>query len=156
MLASRLHQLVIPANFIKIECPCMDTARLGWNGYETSSPGWVSGIKKKFKYGSSRVPIHVKIYQKTLASLQKWSIDTKVWNMCLRQRQIFHGHIIFQHFHHVASFKSINNVFETGKYHSWPNTLPFQNGYRGANTRTPGPGPSTHCSTTACDTPPVS
>ena len=34
--------------------------------------------------------------------------------MCLKQRQIFHGHRIFQHFHHVASFKSINSDFETG------------------------------------------
>ena len=42
----------------------------------------------------------------------------KVWNMCLRQRKIFHGHKIFQHFYHVLSFRSINIVFETGKYHS--------------------------------------
>ena len=34
--------------------------------------------------------------------------------MCLKQRQIFHGHRIFQHFYHVASFKSINIDFETG------------------------------------------
>ena len=81
------------------------------------------GYLKKFKYGSSRVQVHVKLYQKTLASLAKWSIDTKVWNMCLQQRQIFHGHRIFQPFYHVTSIKSINIVFETGEYHSWSNTL---------------------------------
>ena len=58
--------------------------------------------------------------------------------MCLQKRQIFHGHRIFQHFYHVTSIKSINTVFETGKYHSWPNTLPFRVGYWGANTRTSG------------------
>ena len=110
------------------------------------------GYLKKFKYGSSRVRVHVKLYQKTLALQAKWSIDTKVWNMCLRQRQIFHGHRIFQHFYHVTSFKSINIVFETGKYHSWPNTLPFRVGYWGANNRTPGSDPST-CSShnTSCE-----
>ena len=69
--------------------------------------------------------------------------------MCLRQRQIFHGDRIFQHFYHVTSFKSINIVLKTGKYHSWPNTLPFQIGYWGANTRTPGSDPSTHTSPTS-------
>ena len=90
--------------------------------------------------------IHVKLSQKTLASLTKWSIDTKFWNICLQQRQIFHGHRIFQHFYHVTSFKSINIVFETGKYHSWPNTLPFWVGYWGANSRTPWSNPSTRSS----------
>ena len=103
---------------------------------------WSSlGYLKKFKYWLSRVRVHVKPYQKTLASLAKWSIDTKV-GMCLRQRKIFHGHRIFQHFYHVMSFKSINIVFETGKYHSWPNTLPFLVGYWGADSCTPGSDPS--------------
>ena len=31
---------------------------------------------------------------------------------------IFHSHSIFQSFYHVKSFKLINFVFETGKYHS--------------------------------------
>ena len=66
--------------------------------------------------------------------------------MCLWQRQIFDGHRIFQHFYHVTSLKSINIVFETGKYHSWHNTLPFRVGYWGANTRTPESDPSTHSS----------
>ena len=77
---------------------------------------------------------------------EKWSIDTKVRNMCLRQRQIFHGHKISQHFYHVSSFKSINIVFETSKYHSWPNTLPFRVGYWGANTLTLGSDSSTRSS----------
>ena len=51
-----------------------------------------------FKYGSSRVRVHVKLFQKTLASLAKWSIDTTVWNMCLWQRQIFDGHRVFSIF----------------------------------------------------------
>ena len=54
--------------------------------------------------------------------------------MCLWKRQIFHGHKVFQHSYYVTSFKSINIVFETGRYHSWPNTLPFLVGYRGPNT----------------------
>ena len=37
-------------------------------------------VFKKIKYGSSWVSVHVKLYQKTLASLAKCSIDTKVWN----------------------------------------------------------------------------
>ena len=36
------------------------------------------GYLKKIKYGSSQVWVHVKLYQKTLASLAKWSIDTNV------------------------------------------------------------------------------
>ena len=63
--------------------------------------------------------------------------------MRLWQRQIFRGHRIFQHSHYVTSFKSINIVLETGKYHSWPNTLPFRVGYRRANTRTQGSDPWT-------------
>ena len=55
--------------------------------------------------------------------------------MCLQQCQIFHGHRIFQHLYHVTSFKSINIVFETGKHHSWPNTLPFRVRYWGVDTR---------------------
>ena len=106
---------------------------------------------KKFEYGSSRVRVHIKLYQKTLAAQAKWSIDTKVWNVCLWQRQVFHGHRIFQHFYHVTSFKSINIVFETGKYHSWPNTLPVRVGYWGANTRTPGSIPSTRSSPSCCE-----
>ena len=43
----------------------------------------------------------------------------------------------------MTSFKSINIVFEVGKYHSWPNTLPFQVGYWGADTHTPRSDPST-------------
>ena len=35
----------------------------------------IFGYLKKFKYGSSRV--HAKLYQKTLVSLAKWSIDTR-------------------------------------------------------------------------------
>ena len=35
------------------------------------------------------------------------------------------------------SFKSFNIVFEVGKYHSWPNTLPIWVAYWGAITRTP-------------------
>ena len=112
------------------------------------------GYLKKFKYGSSQVWVHVKLYHKTLASQAKWYIGTKVWDMCLRQRHIFHGHRIFQHLYHVTSFKSINFVFETGKCHSWPNTLPFRVGYWGANTRTPGSDPSTHSSPTRnCNSP---
>ena len=80
---------------------------------------------------------------KTLASLVKWSIDTKIWNMSLLH-QIFHGHRIFQHFYHMTSFKSINTVFEVGKYHSWPNNLPFGGGYWGAKTCTYGSDPSAH------------
>ena len=95
------------------------------------------GYLKKNKYGSSRVRVQVKLCQKTLASVAKWSIDTKVWNMCLWQRKIFRGHRTLQHFYHVSSFKSTNIVFETGKYHSWPNTLPFRVGYWGANTLLP-------------------
>ena len=102
------------------------------------------GYLKKFKYRSSRVRVHVKLFQKTLASPAKWSIDTNVWNTCPRQCQIFHDQRTFQHFYHVTGFKLINNiVFETGKYHSWPNTLPFWVGYWGANTCTPGSDPST-------------
>ena len=52
----------------------------------------------------------------------------------------------FSEFFYVSSFKSINIVFETGKYHSWPNTLPFWVGYWGANTRTPESIPSTRSS----------
>ena len=106
-------------------------------------------VFKKIKYGSSRVRVHVELYQKTLASLTKWSIDTKVWNMCLQKCQIFHGHRNFQHFYLVTTFKSINIVFETGKYHSWPTTLPFWVGYWGANTRTAGSDPSTRSSPAA-------
>ena len=106
-------------------------------------------VFKKIQVRSSRVRVHVKLYQKALASLAKWSIDTKVWNMSLWQRQIFHGHRFFQHLYHVTSFKSINIVFETGKYHSYPNTLPFRVGYWGANTRTPVSDPSTHSSHSA-------
>ena len=76
------------------------------------------GYLKKFKYGLSRVRVHVKLYQRTLASLEKWSRDTKVWNMCLRQCQIFHGH------------------------------RDFRVGYWGANTRTPELDPSTRSSPT--------
>ena len=101
------------------------------------------GYLKKFKYGSSRVRVHVKLYQKTLASLAKWSIDTKVWNMCLRQRQIFPWPQNFSAFYHVSSFKSINIFSETDKYHNWANPLPFRVGYWGANTRTPKSVPST-------------
>ena len=61
----------------------------------------------------------------------------------------WHGHRIFSILCHVSSVKSINMVFETGKYHSWPNTLPFQVGYWGANTRTPGSDPSTCFSPTS-------
>ena len=39
-------------------------------------------------------------------------------------------------------------VFEVGKYHCWPNTLPFRIGYWGANTCSPGLDPSTHSSPT--------
>ena len=88
-----------------------------------------SGIRylKKFKYGLSRSELGPRktLPENTFASLAKWSIDTKVWNMCLQQRQIFHGHGIFQHFYHVTSFKSISIVFETGKHHSWPIPYPF-------------------------------
>ena len=104
------------------------------------------GYLKKFKYWLSRVRVNVKLYEKTLASLAKWSIDTKVWNMCLRQRQIFHSHRIFQHFFHVTNFKSINIVFETSKYHSWPIILRFWVGYWGANTHTPGSDPDNRSS----------
>ena len=45
-------------------------------------------------------------------------VITKIWNMCLQQRRIFHGHRIFQHFFHVTNVKSNNIVFETSKYHS--------------------------------------
>ena len=96
------------------------------------------GYLKKIKDGSSQVRVHVKLYQKTLASLAKWSMDTKVLNMCLWQSQIFRGHKVFQHFYHVMSFRSINIVLETGKYHSWPNTVPFRVRSWGANTHTPG------------------
>ena len=95
----------------------------GWNGYDKSSSGRVSGIYKS--WSTSRVPVIVKLYSTQLASLAKWSIDKKVWNMRLWQRQIFRGHRILQHSHYVTSFKSINIVLETGKYHSWPNTLPL-------------------------------
>ena len=83
------------------------------------------------------------LYQRTFAALAKWFIDTKVWNICVYYNAKFS---MATEFYHVMSFKSINIVFETGKYHSWPNTLPFRVGYWGANTRTPGSDPSTRSS----------
>ena len=101
------------------------------------------GYSKKFKYGSSWVQVHAKLYQRTFAALAKWFIATKVWNICVYYNAKFS---MATEFYHVMSFKSINIVFETGKYHSWPNTLPFRVGYWGANTRTPGSDPSTRSS----------
>ena len=36
-----------------------------------------------------------------------------------------------------------NIVIEVGKYRSWPNTYPFQDGYLGANIQPSGSDPST-------------
>ena len=47
------------------------------------------GYQTNVKYGSSQARIHVKRYQKTIASQAKWSIDTKFSNMCQPQHQIF-------------------------------------------------------------------
>ena len=66
--------------------------------------------------------------------------------MCLLPHQVFRCHRTFQHFCCMTSFKPINIVFEVGKYHSWPNTLPFRVGYWGANTRSPVSDPNTRSS----------
>ena len=115
-----------------------------WLQFDFSLKAWGgTGVENQVLIGYR---VHIKLCQKTLASLAKWSIVTKVWYMCLRQCHIFHGHRIFQQFYRVTSFKSINIFFEIGKYRSWPNTLPFQVGYWVANTRTPGSDPSTRYS----------
>ena len=64
-------------------------------------------------------------------------------NMLLLQGQIFHGYRIFQHLKHMTSFKSVYIVFEDGKYHSWPNTLPFRVVCWGTNTHTSRSDPNT-------------
>ena len=62
-----------------------------WNGYEEkTSSGQVSSITKlNFNYRTGQVQVYLKLYQKALASLARWSIDTRVLNMCLLQHQQF-------------------------------------------------------------------
>ena len=62
-----------------------------WNGYEEkTSSGQVSSIKKlNFNYSTGQVRVYLKLYQKALASLARWSIDTRVLKMCLLQHQQF-------------------------------------------------------------------
>ena len=104
------------------------------------------GYQLNFNYGSERVRVYVKLYQKNLESLAKWSIDTKVLNVCHCNIKFMMATDFFGIFYHMLNFKSYNIFFEVGKYHSWPNTLPFQVGYWGAITRTPKSDPSTRSS----------
>ena len=43
--------------------------------------------------------------------------------MSLLQHQISYGSKTFQHIYHIKGFKSINIVFDVGKYHRWSNIL---------------------------------
>ena len=45
--------------------------------------------KINFNYSTGQVRVYLKLYQKALASLARWSIDTRVLNMCLLQHQQF-------------------------------------------------------------------
>ena len=75
-----------------------------------------SGIRQGFLSGIEL--LSVTSPAKAFASLAKLATDTKASCTCLLQHQISHHYIIFQHFCHMTSFKSINFVSEVVKYDS--------------------------------------